>query len=270
MAFYHRWYAPNNAVLVVAGDITVARLKPLAEKYYGAIPVRPVPQRRRTEEPPAVSTRTIEMRDPAVHLPSWSRLYLAPSYHAGETKNAYPLQVLAEIVGGGDTSRLYRALVVEQKLAATAWAEYDPQSVGPTSFSVGASPRSEIPLDQLQTALVGQIQGLLATGVTDHEVEQAKQRMQASIAYARDSYLAGGRVLGAALCTGESVDDVESWPRRIALVTTEQVNAAARQVLKDEGSVTGLLLPARPDEATTESSAPSENAPAGLSGREIR
>jgi zinc protease len=269
VAFYHRWYAPNNAVLLVAGDITVARLRPLAEKYYGKLPARPVPVRRRAAEPPPTAARTVEIRDSEVHQPSWSRLYLAPSYRAGETDHAYPLQVLAEILGGGATSRFYRALVVDQKVAATAWADYDPQSLGPSSFSIAATPRPDVGIDKLQMALVDQVKGLLKDGVTDQEVAQAKERMRQSIAYAKDSYLNGGRVLGAALCSGSSVEEVESWPRRIGQVTTAQVNAAARQVLKDEASVTGLLLPTNPGQSSAEPEAPRGGPLGGGSEREV-
>lgn len=268
VAFHQRWYAPNNAVLVVSGDITAAQLKPLAEKYYGSIPARPVPQRVRAEEPPPVAARTVELRDPDVHQPSWSRDYLAASYHQGDTQDAYPLQVLAELLGDGATSRLYKSLVVEQNLAADASADYDPASLGYSQFGVYATPRPGVGMEDLQRAVVAQLQAVAQKGVTDEEVARAKQRLRASVAYARDSFHTGARVLGQALTTGESVADVEAWPQRIEAVTTEQVNKAARDVLRDERSVTGLLLPAGPGEATTE---PRQGgvSPASL-GREIR
>lgn len=270
--FHHRWYAPNNAILLVSGDITVARLKPLAEKYYGVIPARPIPPRQRTEEPAPIAARTVELRDPEVHQPDWQRLYLAPSYRSGETKYAYPLQVLAEILGDGTTSRLYRALVVEQKVAAMASAGYEPGSVGPTSFSFEASPLPGVSMETLQSAVVAQIRSVVADGVSAEEVDQAKQRLHTSIVYAKDSYSAGGRVLGAALASGQSLAEAEDWPRRIAAVSAADVNDAARQVLRDERAVTGLLLPADPGTATTGAvtSAPSARVPAGMSGKELR
>lgn len=270
--FHHRWYAPNNAVLVVAGDVTAAKVKPLAEKYYGVIAARPVPARDRTTEPAPIAARTVELRDPDVQQPSWNRLYLAPSYHSGEVKHAYPLQVLAEILGGGATSRLYKSLVVDQKVAASASAGYDPGAVGSTSFAFGASPRPGVPMDQLQAAIIAQIKTVAKDGVTAEEVDQAKRRMTAEVSYARDSYNTGARVLGAALATGTSVEEEEAWPVRIAAVTADQVSDAARAVLADERSVTGLLLPAKPEDATTQavtSQAPPK-LPAGMMGRELR
>ena len=124
LAFYRTWYAPNNAVLIVAGDIDAAELRPLAEKYYGVIPARPVPERQRLAEPPQQAAREIDLADPRVQQPSLIRSYLAPSFNAGVTEHAYPLEVLAEILGGTSTSRLYRALVIDQKLATSAGAYY--------------------------------------------------------------------------------------------------------------------------------------------------
>ncbi|PKU22042.1 M16 family metallopeptidase [Telmatospirillum siberiense] len=270
--FHHRWYAPNNAILLVSGDITVARLKPLAEKYYGVIPARAVPPRQRTEEPPPIAARTVELRDPEVHQPNWQRLYLAPSYLSGETRFAYPLQILGEILGGGSTSRLYRSLVVERKLAAMASAGYDPGSLGPTSFSFDASPLPGISMEDLQAAMLAQIRSVVTDGVSAGEVEQAKRRLQTSIVYAKDSYSAGARVLGAALAGGRRIADAEAWPQRIAAVSTDEVNEAARFVLRDEGVVTGLLLPSDPLSADARAATPdpTPKVPAGMPGRELR
>lgn len=269
--FHRRWYAPNNAILLVSGDITVARLKPLAEKYYGVIPARPLPVRHLTEEPVPSAARTVELRDVQVRQAAWQRLYLAPSYLSGETRYAYPLQVLAEILGGGTTSRLYRGLVVERKLAADASAGYDPTSRGPTSFVFAASPLPGVSLDEVQKAMLEQIRLTVAEGVSAEEVDRAKRRLETAIAYAKDSYAAGARVLGSALASGQSVEEEEAWPTHIAAVSADQVNEAARSVLKDEASVTGLLSPAESGDASGRSSADqAPEPPMGLPGRELR
>ncbi|MDR3435898.1 pitrilysin family protein [Telmatospirillum sp.] len=270
--FYRRWYAPNNAILVISGDVTAAQVKPLAEKYYGVLRARPVPERLRTEEPAPIAARTVEMRDPDVHQPVWERLYLAPSYRVGDTKYAYPLQVLSEILGGGATSRLYKSLVVDQNIAAEVAAAYEPDRLGQTSFDFEASPRPGVTVEALQKALVTEIQNVANKGVTAQEVEQAKQRLQTAVIYARDSYHTGGRVLGAALGSGRSIADEEAWPSRISAVTSDEVSEAARQILRDERSVTGLLLPASGDEATTQAvtAEPAQRLAPGMSGRELR
>jgi zinc protease len=243
VAWYETHYTPNNAILIVAGDITVADLKPLAEKYYGPIPSRAVPQRVRPQEPPPRAARRIELKDQRVAQPSISRSYLAPSYAAGEKEHAYALQVLAELLGGAATSRLNRTVVLEQQLATSAGAWYDPTALDSGTFGVSASARSGVEIKDVEAALDAQIQKLLTDGASEDEVERAKQRMRAAAIYARDSLSTGARVIGAALTTGQTIADVEAWPQRIGEVTAAQVNAAARAILLPERSVTGLLLP---------------------------
>ncbi|SEH36155.1 M16 family metallopeptidase [Magnetospirillum fulvum] len=243
LAFYRRWYAPNNAVLIVAGDVDADIVRPLAEKYYGTLPRAEIAPRLRTEEPAPEAARRVTVTDPRVSQPSWSRLYLAPSQRAGESRLAQPLEVLAEIIGGGATSTLYRSLVVEQGLAAHADAAYDPVAVGLTSFRIGVVPRPGISPERLEAAVDAQIARIAKGEIAAEEVERAKTRLRASVVYARDSLHTGARVLGEALAVGLTVEDVESWPDRVGAVTPAQVAEAAAQVLDARASVTGLLLP---------------------------
>ena len=133
--------------------------------------------------------------------------------------------------------------MVERKLATSAGAYYGAGRLGPSSFTVFASPRPGIDVDALQKAVEEQLKQLLEDGVTDDEAGRAKSRMQSNAIYARDSLRAGGRVLGSALAAGRTIEDAEAWPERIGAVTVEEINAAARAVLRDERSVTGRLLP---------------------------
>lgn len=243
LAWYRAYYAPNNAVLVVAGDITMAELKPLAEKYYGVIPAKPVAQRLRPTEPVPQAARRIELKDARVRQVSLSRTYLAPSYVAGETEHADALQLLAEIFGGGVTGRLHRALVLDKPLATGAGAYYDPSSLDLTGFGVSASLRGEAKLEDLEAVLEAELRRLIEEGVTEEEVARAKTRLRAAALYARDSLQGGARAIGTAIVTGTGIEQVETWPQRIAAVTAAQVTAAARAVLREERSVTGLLLP---------------------------
>jgi zinc protease len=243
LAFYRRHYAPNNAILIVAGDITAEELRPLAEKYYGVVPRREVPERVRPQEPAQNTARRVTLTSPRVSQPALARSYLAPSYAAGATEHAYALQVLEEVFGGDTTSRLYRALVVEGKLAAAAGAYYDPGSLDLTQFSIQASPRPGVELGRVEAALDAEIARLLEEGVTADEVDRAKSRMRAAATYARDSMFAAARIFGVALTTGTTVADVESWLDRLARVTADDVDRAARAVLRADHSVTGELLP---------------------------
>lgn len=272
IAFYDRYYAPNNAILIVGGDITAAELKPLAEKYYGAVSPREVPKRLRPQEPPPLTERRVELRHPDVRQPNWGRRFLAPSYNAGETRHAYPLEVLAEVIGGSTTSRLYRHLVVDQRLAAGAGAFYDGHAFDLSSFGVYASPRPGVSMEKLEQAMETELADIATGNVDAAEVERAKERLRANVAYARDSLQAGAYAFGQALTTGRGIEDVEQWPQRIAAVTPDQVREAARAVLRKEHAVTSLLLPA--DSARTAaapqqgSELPRQPADAAAHGRE--
>ncbi len=243
LAFYRRWYAPNNAVLIVAGDVSGAEVRALAEKYYGKIAARPVPERARIEEPPQKAARRVTLKSLQVRQPSLTIRYLAPSMSSAPHAQTYPLQVLDEILGGGATSRLYRALVVEQGLATSAGAGYSSGGLDSGSFSFYASPRPGIEIGKVEAALRAEIARLLKDGVSGEEVATARKRLRAGAIYARDSLSTAPNIFGRALTTGQSVADVEAWPERIEAVTAEQVNAAARATLRDVQSVTGLLLP---------------------------
>ncbi len=244
LAFYRRWYAPNNAVLIVGGDITAAELRPLAEKYYGAVPARAVPERKRATEPPQHAPRRLTLKSPQVSQPGISISYLAPSYNSAGNEHAYALQILDEILGGGTTSRLYRTLVVEQAIAASASSGYSATAYDLGTFGFHASPRPGGDIAELEAALRAEIARTLEDGVTEAEVATAQRRLRAGAIFARDSLGTGPNIFGRALTTGRSVADVEAWPERIGAVTAEQVNAAAREVFQDNRSVTGLLLPA--------------------------
>lgn len=245
LAFYRRWYTPRNAVVVVAGDITVEQVRPLAEKYYGAIPPGPEVKRERPQEPPQRAARRVVLKDKRVREPSWSRSYLAPGYTAGDGRRAYALEIMAEILSGGATSRLYRSLVVEQQLMTSAGAYYSPDGMGPSRLVFYARPRPGVSMEDVEKAVETEISKLLADGVTEDEVSKAKVRMEAEAIYARDSFRTGAQLMGAALSSNRTVEDVEAWPERIAEVTKEDISEAMRVVLDINRSVTGLLLPAK-------------------------
>ena len=243
LAFYKRFYRPNNAILVVAGDITAEKLKPLAEKYYGVIPAGPPVTRARAKEPPQKAARRVIRTDARVRQASLRRTYLADSFLWGERANSYPLEVLANIIGGGASSRLYRKLVIEDKLAVSAGGYYSGDDRGPGQFSIYASPMAGVTMEKLEAAIDAEIAHILKDGVTDDELKRAKERMQAEAVYARDSLAGGARSLGSALAVGIPVAEVEAWPERIGAVTTAAILEAARDTFKIERSVTGQLLP---------------------------
>lgn len=243
IAWYERWYAPNNAILVVSGDVTVDEVRALAEKHYGPIPPKELPKRVRVQEPKRVAATRLSLASPRVAQPNWTRSYLAPSYTGGETRHAYALQVLADVLGGGATSRLYRSLVVEQQIALGTGAYYTPGSLDLTTFGVWASPKPGVAIEDLEKAVEAEIRKLVSEGVGEEETTRSKTRMRAEAAYARDSLMGPANLFGAALAQGRTIEDVERWPDRIGEVTVEEVNAAARFVIDDKTAVTAILLP---------------------------
>jgi zinc protease len=243
MAFHAKWYAPNNAILVVAGGVKAEEVKKLAETYYGPIPAKQLPERVRPPELPQVAARRVELKDARVRQPSWKRKYVAPSLRAGETKHVYALETLAQILGGGTTSRLYRRLAVEQELAAGVSASYQAEAFDLGLFAISASPRPGKSMAELEAAIESEIAKLLKEGITEEELARAKRRIKAEVAYARDSLQAGAMALGGALASGLSIADVEEAPERLNAVTLKEVNEAARAVLKSENSATGVLSP---------------------------
>lgn len=242
--FSQTWYSPNNAILVVAGDITAARLAPLAQQYYGSIPARPVSARGRPTAPGPDGGQRLVVQDPHVRIPLWARMYLAPSYNAGETRHVYALQVLVQILTGEPTGRLYRSLVVQERLATKVGVDYLPDSLDVTDFTVHAMPAPGVEVADLETAIDRELDAVVAKGVSRAEVIRAQQRMQGQVIFARKHGREVAEQLGMALVTGRSLADLEHWRKRIAAVTQEQVQEAARAMLRVERSVTGTLLPA--------------------------
>jgi zinc protease len=241
--FYKKYYAPNNAVLIVAGDTSTDSVRKLAERYYGPLAKKPIEARRRPSSGGTDLPQKVVRADARVVEARWGRDYLAPSYRTGETRHAYALSVLARLLGGSETSRLWRALVSEQKVVLSASADYAASSLGLTTFGLDAHPARGYSLTEVESAIADQIKKLLDDGVTSEEVERAQNRLLAQAIYAQDSLSSGPRIYGAALSTGGSVADVDDWPRRIAAVTPADVVAAARHVFRDDGAVTSVLTP---------------------------
>ena len=246
LAFYRAHYAPNNAILVVAGDITANAVRGLSEATYGAIAARPIAARGRPQEPPHRAARRVEYRDERVARPSWRRRYVAPSRNRGETEHALPLMLLSDILGGGTTSRLYRALVVEGQVATHAGSYYGGGALDLDSFALYAIPPAVGDVAAMETAVDSVIAALLDEGVDAEELERAKTVALAGAIYARDDVQGAARIFGRGLATGQTPQEIETWPERVAAVTVEQVNAAARYVFDASRSVTGVLLPPEP------------------------
>ena len=248
LAYYARFYTPENAVLIVAGDVESEAVRKLAERHYGRIrPRGNKPERRRPGEPEPNAHRLVTLSDPKVEQPSHQSVYLVPSYATAGKGEAEALEILAHVLVGGQTSLLSRTLVHEQKIAVAAGAYYMGSSLDQTRFWVHAVPAPGVSLEALDAAIEKVLGAARAADIDAAHHARAKTRLVADAIYAQDNQASLARWYGAALATGTSVADVRAWPERIEAVDAAAVKAAACRWLVRRRAVTGFLLPAAPE-----------------------
>ncbi|MCB1338609.1 MAG: insulinase family protein [Maritimibacter sp.] len=245
LAFYERFYAPNNAILVVAGDVTPDAVKQLAEEYYGPLePSAGLAPRMRPQEPPAVAEQRLVMKDERVSQPSMVRSYLAPQRRAGDQADAAALVFLSELLGGSSTtSVLSRALQFDTNTAIYAGASYSATSLDETTFSFVVVPAEGVSLAEAETALDETLAKFMAEGPDQQAFERIKMQIRAREIYALDDVGDIGNRYGEALTSGLTIADVKAWPEALQAVTPEDVMRVAQDVLQAPGSVTGWLEP---------------------------
>ena len=244
LAYYRRFYTPENAILVVAGDAEPEETLKLAEETYGKLGSRGArPERVRPVEPPSVASRLVTVRDEKVQQPNWQRHYLVPSCRTAAPGESETLEVLAHLVGGGQTSLLYRELVIEERLAVSAWAYYQGSALDETRFIASATPAPGVSLATLDKAFDRILAKFLAEGVDAGALERAKTRLVADAVYARDSQSDLARWYGSSLALDQTIREVEDWPAKIEAVDAAAVLEAARRYLVGKPAVTGHLLP---------------------------
>jgi len=244
-AFYDRYYAPDNAILVVAGDVEPAAVRALAETHYG--PLRPSgrPPEARPQEPPQLAPRRLEMRDPRVRQPFVRRIYLVPSYDPSNPREAAALSILSDVLGDGITSRLARALQLDQRVAIDTGSHYSPARRDRADFSIYGVPAPGQDLATVEAAMDAVLAELIGDGPTGEELARIKRLNRAARIFAQDSMASQARRYGGALAIGQTVADVRNWPAVMEAVTAEEVRRAAEKYLVPEHSVTGWLMVAK-------------------------
>jgi zinc protease len=244
LAYYGRFYTPENAILIVAGDVEAAEVVDLAQSIYGKIPARgEAPKRFRPREPEPRAHRLVTLADEKVEQPSHQRVYMVPSYSTGKPGEAEALEVLARLVGGGPASLLHKALVLDEKIAVHIGAYYGGSAVDNTRFYLYGTPAPGVSLEELDRGIDRVLAKLAETGIDPADLERSKTRLVAAAVYAQDNQATLARWYGASLATGLTLDDIAKWPARIEAVTAEEVMAALHWLEKRRG-VTGFLLPA--------------------------
>ncbi|MBQ2261680.1 MAG: insulinase family protein [Loktanella sp.] len=242
--FYGQHYAPNNAVLVVAGDVDPAEVLTLAEQYYGAVPAKAdLPDRIRPTEPPQRAERRITYADPRVSQPYLVRSYLAPQRDNGAQEQSAALVYLAELLGGSPfTSDLGRALQFDNQIAIQTSASYSGMSLDRTTFSLAVVPTDGVTLSEAEAAMDDVITAFLESDIDPARMDAIRTQLRASEIYALDSTQGLARRYGAALASGLTVEDVQQWPDILQSVTPEQVKDAAAQLLNRNQAVTGWVV----------------------------
>ena len=250
--YYERFYTPENAILIVAGDVEPSEVVALAGEIYGPLqPFGEAPRRSRPREPKPTTHRQVSLQDEKVEQPRYQRLHLVPSYRTGRPGEAEALEVLSFLLGGGQTSALFKSLVMEDRIAVAAGCHYMGTSLDETRFFIYAVPGPGVTLETIDAAVETVIARMArGGGIEEADIARAKARLVAEAIYARDSQMTLANWYGASLATGMSLEDIAAWPERIEAVTVDAVKAAF-QYLDRKRCVSGYLLPAEPDGAAS-------------------
>lgn len=247
--FYNLHYAPNNAILVVAGDVRPDDVLALAQNYYGVIPANPdLPERMRTQEPPQRAERRLVYEDARVAQPYVSRSYLAPVRTSGAQQEAAALVYLAEILGGSSfTSVLGTRLTFDTRTAIYTGAFYSGDSLDDTTFNLTVVPADGVPLQEAEDAMDATIADFIRDGIDPDQLERIRTQLMASEIYARDNVQGLARRYGAALTQGLTVEDVQAWPEVLQAVTADDIMAAAQDLFDRRRAVTGWVVASQED-----------------------
>ncbi len=242
--FYKRFYAPNNAILIVAGDVTEAEVRQLAQETFGKVPrLASLARPSRPVEPPQLAARRIEMRDPRAGTLSLQRYYVAPSYKTAAADEAEALDLMVTVLGDGPTSRLYQRLVEEKNVAANAGASYSSVALDSGTLNVYAVAGEGVKGEALEQAIDAVLAQFIKEGPNQEELEQAKNSLISGYIYGADNQASLAHRYGSNLVIGRTIADVEAWPDRLQRVTAADVKKVAAKYLDPQASVTGLLIP---------------------------
>ena len=241
-AFYAKHYTPENAILVLSGNIQTQDALALADATFGQIPHTPSPRQPTLPSVAVPQEKSVTLHDARVKQPYWTKRILAPSAKQNP-RRAAALEVLSEVLTGGEIGLLYRHFVLDQRTASAIDVSYDSTSRGPAIWAIVATPVRPDEMAMLAKAVEKKLRQLSMQGVREKEIEEAKQRMQDAAIFARDRLMAPAQILGEVLAAGGSLADVEDWPTRINGVTKADVDAALRDLVASRHAVTGQMLP---------------------------
>ncbi|HEY7743287.1 MAG TPA: pitrilysin family protein [Burkholderiales bacterium] len=241
--FYRRWYAPNNATLVVVGDVGADEVVALAEKYFGAIPARALPERKPQEEPPQLGVKRVTVKAPA-ELPYVLMAFRTPALRDAEREwEPYALEMLAAVLDGSEAARLSRTLVREERIASSADASYDSIARGPGFFYLGAIPTPGRSAADVEQALRREMAKIIEEGVNEEELNRVKAQAVAAHVFQRDSMFFQARQIASLESAGISHRTLDLQLDKLREVTPEQVREVARKYFQDDALTIATLDP---------------------------
>ena len=241
--WYQKWYAPNNAIVIVIGDVTPKAVLALAKKYFGPLQAVQIPNLKSFREPKPLGTKNIEVKVPA-KLPWFIMGYHVPSVKTAKAQwEPYALDVLAAVLGQGDSARLKRSLVRDQKIASQVDVSYDAFSLFSDLITIDATPAKNHTLEDVEHAVLERIHDIQHTLITDQELERIKNQVVAAHIYARDSMFYQGLRIGSVVVLNLPYTLVNEYVDHIKKVTPLQVRAVARKYLREESLTVAKLVP---------------------------
>ncbi len=241
--WYQTWYAPNNAILVVVGDVQPQQVYQEAEKYFGMLPSSQIPALKPRNEVKSLGTRTVEVEVPA-ELPWLIMGYNTPVLNTADEKwKPYALLVIGAILNGGDSSRLQKDVVRDSQIAASVDVNYSPFDRVDNLFIIDGTPAQGHTIDQLKTAFLQQIQRLQTQPVTEQELSRIKAQVIAGRVYQKDSITNQANEIGSLEAVGLSWREGDESIKKISAITPAQIQAAAKEFLTPQRLTIGTLKP---------------------------
>ena len=251
--WYRRWYAPNNALVVVVGDVDPPDVFALAERYFGPLKTKALPERKPQDEPAQRGIRRVTVKAPA-ELPSLLMGYRAPVLRDPQQDwEPYALEMLAGVLDGNEAARLNSSLVRGEKIALAVDAGYESTQRGPGMFVVSGTPAAGRTVAELEQALRREFAKVVNEGVSDSELKRVRAQVVAAQVFQRDSIVFQARQIGSLEITGYSHQAIDLMIRKLQEVTAAQVQEVARKYLVDDSLTIAVLdpqpLPGKPDAA---------------------
>jgi zinc protease len=242
-AWHDRWYAPNNATMVVTGDVDAERVRALAEKYFGKIPSKPLPVTKPQNEPPQDGMRRVTVKAPAEN-PYVALAFKAPTLRDVENdEDVHALEVLAAVLDGYDNARLPARLVRTDRVANSVGAGYSSNARGPVLFVLDGTPTAGTSTEQLEKLLRAEVERIAREGVTEEELKRVKNQLIAGQIYKRDSIFGQAMEIGVMEMTGISHRQIDRIIEKLGQVTAQQVQAVAAKYFSDEHLTVATLVP---------------------------